>query len=296
MSTPRITETPRIDFVKHIQPILEQNCVGCHKADKTEGGLDLTSLATAFAEADSGVAIVPFDVDGSSLHGRLILDADDDSLMPPKSAGGPLTAEQIGLIRDWIAQGANWPDGLELTQRERVASTRQTPDTLELTRQLHAMIVETAERERAAGGGFDDYDSQVPRTGAKYSMIALEGGEFLMGSPADEADRRDDEGPQVPVTVSPFWIGKFEVTWDEYEPFMINGADRFKWGPTQSPVLFRSPPPASPPVLPPPSGNGTFRTIGLSSSDAGTIRQVGNFEPSGAPGEISIVPLPSVNR
>lgn len=66
--------------------------------------------------------------------------------------------------------------------------------------------------------------------------------------------------------------------------------------PTQSPVLFRSPPPASPPVLPPPSGNGTFRTIGLSSSDAGTIRQVGNFEPSGAPGEISIVPLPSVNR
>lgn len=226
----RIAETPRIDFVKHIQPILEQNCVGCHKADKSEGGLDLTTLATAFAEADSGIAIVPFDVAASSLHGRLVLDADDDSLMPPKSAGGPLSAEQIGLIRDWIAQGANWPEGLELTQRERVASTRQTPDTLELTRQLHAMIVATAERERAAGGGFDDYDSQVPRTGAKYSMIALEGGEFLMGSPADEADRRDDEGPQVPVTVSPFWIGKFEVTWDEYEPFMINGADRFKWG------------------------------------------------------------------
>ena len=51
-----------------------------------------------------------------------------------------------------------------------------------------------------------------------------------MGSPADEAQREPTEGPQVQVTVAPFWIGKNEVTWDEYEPYMITEADRFKWG------------------------------------------------------------------
>ncbi len=38
-----------------------------------------------------------------------------------------------------------------------------------------------------------------------------------MGSPASEKDRKDDEGPQVEVKIEPFWMGKCEVTWDEYE-------------------------------------------------------------------------------
>src|SRR5690606_20266223 len=50
------------------------------------------------------------------------------------------------------------------------------------------------------------------------------------GSPAGESNRQENEGPQVKVTVSPFWIGTFEVTWDEYEPYMITQADRRKNG------------------------------------------------------------------
>jgi formylglycine-generating enzyme required for sulfatase activity len=38
-----------------------------------------------------------------------------------------------------------------------------------------------------------------------------------MGSPAGEAGRAPDEGPQHPVTIRPFWMGKTEVTWDEYD-------------------------------------------------------------------------------
>ena len=41
-----------------------------------------------------------------------------------------------------------------------------------------------------------------------------------MGSPAQEAGRKDDEGPQLKVQVEPFWIGKYEVTWAEYKQFM----------------------------------------------------------------------------
>lgn len=40
-----------------------------------------------------------------------------------------------------------------------------------------------------------------------------------MGSPPTEECRGQDEGPAHLVSVSPFWIGRAEVTWDEYEEF-----------------------------------------------------------------------------
>ena len=52
-------------------------------------------------------------------------------------------------------------------------------------------------------------------------MVAIKGGKFVMGSPASEAGRKDDEGPQHEVKIAPFWMGKYEVTWDEYELFMF---------------------------------------------------------------------------
>jgi formylglycine-generating enzyme required for sulfatase activity len=51
----------------------------------------------------------------------------------------------------------------------------------------------------------------------RFDMVAIPGGTFLMGSRADERGRRADEGPRHPVTVRPFWMGKLEVTWDEYD-------------------------------------------------------------------------------
>ena len=54
-------------------------------------------------------------------------------------------------------------------------------------------------------------------------MVAVPGGTFTMGSPASEAGRDADEGPQVEVTLKPFWIGKTEVTWDEYDQFAFVG-------------------------------------------------------------------------
>ena len=54
-------------------------------------------------------------------------------------------------------------------------------------------------------------------------MVPIPGGKFLMGSPEDEEDRREDEGPQVEISVAPFWMGKHEVTWGEYRYLMRAG-------------------------------------------------------------------------
>jgi formylglycine-generating enzyme required for sulfatase activity len=43
-------------------------------------------------------------------------------------------------------------------------------------------------------------------------MVAIPGGQFLMGSPENELERRDSESPQHTVTVQPFFMGKFPVT------------------------------------------------------------------------------------
>jgi hypothetical protein len=80
-----------------------------------------------------------------------------------------------------------------------------------------------------------NYDTAVPSTKIPFSMIAIKSGEFTMGSPESEAKRGADEGPQVKVKIKPFWMGKCEVTWDEYLPFMITDLGRNKNGSKQKP-------------------------------------------------------------
>lgn len=64
------------------------------------------------------------------------------------------------------------------------------------------------------------YEATIPGTAVTYRMVPIPGGEFLMGSPATEAGRKDDEGPQRKVIVEPFWMGECEVTWSEYKLYM----------------------------------------------------------------------------
>lgn len=64
------------------------------------------------------------------------------------------------------------------------------------------------------------YDQTIPGTTISFRMIPVPGGRFLLGSPADEADRQDDEGPQIEVVVDPMWVGKDEVNWQQYKQFM----------------------------------------------------------------------------
>jgi formylglycine-generating enzyme required for sulfatase activity len=50
-------------------------------------------------------------------------------------------------------------------------------------------------------------------------MVPIKGGDFTMGSPATEKNRKADEGPQRVITISPFWMGAFEVSRDAFDVF-----------------------------------------------------------------------------
>ncbi len=66
------------------------------------------------------------------------------------------------------------------------------------------------------------YKEAIPGTEVSFDLVAIPGGEFLLGSPDSEANREKDEGPQVKVKVEPFWMGKHEVTWNEYDIWSFN--------------------------------------------------------------------------
>ena len=66
-----------------------------------------------------------------------------------------------------------------------------------------------------------EYKQTIRNTEISFSMVPIPGGEFLMGSPGTEAHRNEDEGPQHKVKIEPFWMGKTEVTWDEFELWSI---------------------------------------------------------------------------
>lgn len=64
------------------------------------------------------------------------------------------------------------------------------------------------------------YKAKLPGSEVEFEMIPIAGGEFLMGSPESEKGRSKNEGPQIKVKVKPFWMGKYEVTWKQYDQYM----------------------------------------------------------------------------
>ena len=76
--------------------------------------------------------------------------------------------------------------------------------------------------------GFKNYAERIPGTNVKFGMVAIPGGTFQMGSPEGERYRKPDEGPDHKVRLSPFWMGRAEVSWREYEVFLAQRGTKGK--------------------------------------------------------------------
>lgn len=71
--------------------------------------------------------------------------------------------------------------------------------------------------------------------GQAVEMVQITGGTFNMGSPANEANRNNDE-TRHQVTVTSFYMGKYIVTQAEYEAIMGTNPSRFKQEGVKLPV------------------------------------------------------------
>jgi formylglycine-generating enzyme required for sulfatase activity len=70
-----------------------------------------------------------------------------------------------------------------------------------------------------SGKEMKPYTETIPDSSVKFDMLPIPGGTYVRGSPETEKDREEDEGPQHTVQIAPFWMGKYEVTWDEFDLF-----------------------------------------------------------------------------
>jgi mono/diheme cytochrome c family protein len=126
---PPVADKQGVTYANDIQPLFEASCVRCHGEERQKGQLRLDNVESTLKGGKDGKIVVI----GDSKKSLLVAAAaqiDDDTAMPPKhrpggpggpppdghgESGGPggfgpppkaLTAEQVGLIRAWIDQGA----------------------------------------------------------------------------------------------------------------------------------------------------------------------------------------------
>jgi WD40 repeat protein len=98
-------QSVELSFQRDVLPILRARCQGCHQPARAEGGVDLTSSKGLLAEGDSGLPIVaPGDVAGSELIAQIT--PNDEGIAPMPKEGEPLGANDIALLRRWVAEGA----------------------------------------------------------------------------------------------------------------------------------------------------------------------------------------------
>ena len=102
-----------VDFLKQIAPIFEQHCVRCHSPGNNKGDV---SLAT-FHDLKSNDFVTAGDPDGSYLI-ELVTSQDGEPPAMPKEAK-PLSDAEVNLLRQWVRQGAKWPDRVVVKEKSK---------------------------------------------------------------------------------------------------------------------------------------------------------------------------------
>src|SRR4051794_23621908 len=109
LGAPRLNSqsSDAVDYQRDVQPILRDNCYGCHGPDQQMNGFRLDRRADALRGGSQAV-IGPGNAEGSRLYHKLV-DTKSGSRMPPT---GPLPADEVQILKAWIDQGVPWPDAV----------------------------------------------------------------------------------------------------------------------------------------------------------------------------------------
>jgi len=212
-----------VDFVKDVQPILETSCVRCHNPKGTDyenedTDVNLSTKAAAFEDAST---ISPGKPEKSKLYTTTILLDDAKKLMPPRNKVTKtlerLSQAETEVLKNWIAEGANWPDGVALIARKKETAASGGAEE-EIVAGIARQIAEVSTEKAPAD--MKPYATTIAGSEVAYEMLPIPGGKFQIGSPDSEAGHKPDESPQREVEIAPFWMGKYEVTWPEFHLFM----------------------------------------------------------------------------
>jgi len=118
----------KVRFNRDIRPILSDKCFHCHGPDPKTREADLRLDVREKAVEDGH--IVPGQPDKSLIFERILATDPDDQMPPPKSKLGELTTSEIGLIKQWIAEGAEYEAHWSFISLKPDAATGQNIDKI----------------------------------------------------------------------------------------------------------------------------------------------------------------------
>jgi hypothetical protein len=178
-----------VDFGRDIQPILETSCLRCHGPEKSKSHFRLDNRESALSGGDNNTNdIVPGDGRKSWLIHYVAREVPELE-MPPVDKGTPLTADQIGLLRAWIDQGAIW----DATNQAPLVFNAATTSRWVGVQGDRAKFRELEGMKEGWGGGVNDLlISQQTSPNEKFLVEAhalVPDQDFRMKLALDETDR-----------------------------------------------------------------------------------------------------------
>lgn len=212
----------KLSFKDEIAPILKKNCISCHNPESKSsngGNLDLTSMAGLMEGGHSGPVVVAGKPYKSMLYLATAMRDEERFAMPPADRYARLSLLQISKIRQWISEGAEWPEGLTLSAipEKKTIENPDDSEEMKLVRKIHSKILETSQKD-----SLETYVEDLP-TGVSFTMKPVPAGSYKWQGKAAKDGAME-------VQLSAFWMGMKEVTWEEYEPFMLSELPRERSG------------------------------------------------------------------
>ena len=161
----------------------------------------------------------------SEINGSLFLDGEFIKDISGASASTVkvinITNVKIGSHSLEIKGSENWSQNINVSRDQTASVTAKTKQPVSI------------------GGKYAGEEYTETAFGLNIEMVKVEGGTFMMGSPENEPNRDSDE-TQHRVTLSSFWIGKYEVTFEQYDKFCEatgrSKPDDIGWGRGRRPV------------------------------------------------------------
>jgi hypothetical protein len=146
-------------YALRVAPLLETRCAGCHGARMEKAQLRLDSFGAVMRGGRHGAVIQPGNIKNSELFTRISLPSSDDKAMPP-SGKTPLTADEVTVIRLWIAQGASGTQRVVRGAPKPVVQIKIPEPDMRAVQKQRALLAAAVQQLQRRFPGVIDYESR----------------------------------------------------------------------------------------------------------------------------------------
>jgi ankyrin repeat protein len=165
--------TARVKFETDVAPILRDKCIDCHGPDMQLADLRLDRRQFAIVDGEARDLIKPGDSAGSLLIQRLV-DKDLGLIMPPSFPFFPeekpgLPESQIELLKRWIDEGADWPEGVVLSEEPAATQSPEAKALFAAIRAADAASVTRILEDRSLSNAVDQHGATPLMHAALYA-------------------------------------------------------------------------------------------------------------------------------